>query len=62
VARSFLNTDWEELEFGESTEKLITIEPDPFTLTVGEPSADIEFDSFASSAHKRTKIAATRLA
>ena len=59
MARSFLNTDWEELVLGESTEKLITMLPDVFALTVGEPSSDIELDSFRSSANKRSKVAST---
>lgn len=61
MARSFLLTDREELIFGEPTKKLIAIVPDVCSVTVGEPSTDIEFDSVRSTANKRAKVSSTCL-
>ena len=41
------------------TEKLISIVPDRFSLTVGEASSDIELDSVCSTAHKCAKVSST---
>lgn len=61
MARSFFNSDREELELGKLAEYVISVRPDGSSLKVIESSSDIEFDAITSAAYQRPQIAASML-